>query len=160
MNSRLDSNAKTLEIHSLGEMESFGYRLGCLLEGGEVITLNGDLGAGKTSLTKAIAKGLGIDEHITSPTFTIVNEYEGRLKLYHFDVYRLESPEEMYDLGYEEYFYSDGVSVVEWAEIIYSVLPEEKLELYIHRGESDEERTVKLVSYGKKYEKLVEELVK
>lgn len=151
---------KKLEINSLSEMEDFGYRLGCLLKGGEVITLNGDLGAGKTSLTKAIARGLGIEEHITSPTFTIVNEYEGRLKLYHFDVYRLESPEEMYDLGYEEYFYSDGVSVVEWAEIVYEVLPEDKLDIYIYRGDGDEERQLKLVAFGSRYEKLVEELMK
>lgn len=151
---------KKLEINSLEEMEDFGYKLGCLFEGGEVVTLNGDLGAGKTTLTKSIARGLGIEEHITSPTFTIVNEYEGRLKLYHFDVYRLESPDEMYDLGYEEYFYSDGVSVVEWAEIVYQTLPEEKLEIYIYRGEGDEQRTIKLMPFGSRYEKLVEELVK
>lgn len=151
---------ETLNIKSLEEMEEFGYKLGCLLDGGEVITLNGDLGAGKTSLTKSIARGLGIEEHITSPTFTIVNEYEGRLKLYHFDVYRLECADEMYDLGYEEYFYSEGVSVIEWAEIIYELLPEEKLELFIERGEGDEERKVKLIPSGARYEKLVEELIR
>lgn len=149
-----------LRIESVEKMQSFGEKLGSMLKGGEVITLNGDLGAGKTELSKAIAKGLGIEDHITSPTFTIVNEYEGRLKLFHFDVYRLSSAEEMYELGYEEYFYSDGVSLIEWAELIREVLPEERLEIFIFQTERENERELELRAIGERYEKIKEELIK
>jgi tRNA threonylcarbamoyladenosine biosynthesis protein TsaE len=149
-----------VKIDSLEKMKQFGEKLGSLLRGGEIITLNGDLGAGKTEITKSIAKSLLIEDYITSPTFTIVNEYEGRLKLNHFDVYRLESSEDMYDLGYEEYFYSDGVSVIEWAEIISDILPRERLDLYIKRTEKEEEREIELVPHGESYEKIAEELIR
>lgn len=146
-------------VKSIEETESLGYRLGSLLCGGEVITLDGDLGAGKTAISKSIALGLGIEEHITSPTFTIVNEYEGRCALYHFDVYRIGDPEEMYDIGYEEYVDSDGVCIIEWSSLIRGILPVERLEVLIHRGAEEGHREIELIPHGESYEKLVEELV-
>ena len=101
----------------------------------------GDLGTGKTTLTKAIAQGLGVRETITSPTFTIVKEYDsGRLPLYHFDVYRIGDIDEMYELGYEEYFYGEGVSVVEWADIIEELIPDEAVRINIEYGPNEGER--------------------
>ncbi|MFA5636391.1 MAG: tRNA (adenosine(37)-N6)-threonylcarbamoyltransferase complex ATPase subunit type 1 TsaE, partial [Anaerovoracaceae bacterium] len=101
------------------EAEKLGMQLADKLSPGSVVALTGDLGVGKTTLTKAIARGLGITALITSPTFTIIHEYrDGRLPLYHFDVYRIEDEEELHELGYEEYFYGDGVCVIEWADRI------------------------------------------
>ena len=106
-----------------------------------VIALIGDLGTGKTTLTKSIAAALGIRGHITSPTFNIVKEYKtGRLPLYHFDVYRITDPDEMYELGYEEYFYGDGVCVIEWADLIEELLPEHTIRIEIQYGEHEGER--------------------
>ena len=93
----------------------------------------GDLGVGKTAFVQGLAKGLGIDEPITSPTFTIVNEYSGRLPLYHFDVYRIADSDEMYEIGYEEYVYGDGVSVIEWPQLIDDILPEKDMTLLYQR---------------------------
>ena len=96
------------------ETKQFGFELGKNAKSGDIYCLDGDLGVGKTIFTQGFAKGLGVeDEYITSPTFTIINEYEGRLKLYHFDVYRIGSLEEMDDTGYEDYFFGDGVCLVE-----------------------------------------------
>ncbi|MBR0365800.1 MAG: tRNA (adenosine(37)-N6)-threonylcarbamoyltransferase complex ATPase subunit type 1 TsaE [Clostridia bacterium] len=106
------------------------------LRGGEFIAMYGDLGAGKTAFVQGLAKALGITQHVTSPTFTIVNEYEGRLPLYHFDVYRIADPDEMYEIGFEEYVYSGGVCVVEWAELIEELFPEEYLRLVIEKDDS------------------------
>ena len=105
------------------------------------MALSGDLGTGKTALTKAIAEGLGVRELITSPTFTIVQEYHsGRLPLYHFDVYRVNDPDELCEIGYEEYFYGQGVCVVEWADLIEELLPPDALKILITYGELPEER--------------------
>lgn len=123
------------------ETRAFGLELGASLRKGDIVALIGDLGTGKTALTKYIAEGLGIRETITSPTFTIVQEYrQGRLPLYHFDVYRIGDPEEMYDLGYEEYFYGDGVCVIEWADLIEELLPEYTKVIRIEYGKNQEER--------------------
>ena len=127
----LDREEKTREI---------GTKLGELLFPGAVICLIGDLGAGKTTMTQSLAKSLGVDDYITSPTFTIVNEYEGRMPLYHFDVYRLCDEEEMYELGYEEYFFGDGVCVVEWADTIEELIPEDAVWINIKYGSGPEER--------------------
>ncbi len=102
-----------------------GRALGSILKSGDVVCLSGDLGTGKTAFTNGIACALGIDDYITSPTFTIVNEYKTEVPLYHFDVYRIADSEEMYDIGFEEYLYGDGVVVIEWAELIRDILPEE-----------------------------------
>lgn len=123
------------------ETRAFGLELGASLRKGDIVALIGDLGTGKTALTKYIAEGLGIQEVITSPTFTIVQEYrQGRLPLYHFDVYRIGDPEEMYELGYEEYFYGDGVCVIEWADLIEELLPEYTKTIRIEYGKNQEER--------------------
>ncbi|SHE69604.1 tRNA (adenosine(37)-N6)-threonylcarbamoyltransferase complex ATPase subunit type 1 TsaE [Caloramator proteoclasticus] len=117
------------------ERETFelGYKIGAKLKKGDVISLNGDLGAGKTHLTKGIAAGLGVDDYITSPTFTIVNEYMGRLPFYHFDVYRIDDIYEMYEIGFDEYLYGDGVCVVEWGDMVEELLPKDKIYIYIKK---------------------------
>ncbi len=107
------------------QTESFGRELAGSFSGGDVIALTGDLGAGKTCLTRGIADGLGSVSHVSSPTFTIVNEYEGgRLMLFHFDTYRLSGPDDFLMSGLDEYFYRGGVCVIEWSDIIEELLPE------------------------------------
>lgn len=101
------------------------------LQKGDVLCLSGDLGVGKTAFVQGLAKGLGVDDYISSPTFTIVNCYEGTLPLYHFDVYRISDPDEMYEIGYEEYVYGDGISVIEWPQIINDILPESRYDITI-----------------------------
>ena len=131
------------KIHIANEeaLFAFGMELAKKLKPGDVIALEGDLGVGKTSLTKAIAKGLGIKDYITSPTFTIIHEYlEGRLPLYHFDVYRLDEEYEFHELGYEEYFYGEGVSLVEWADKIREFLPKDRIYIRLEYGPSEGER--------------------
>ena len=113
-------------IESYSEKETFelGFKLGKEAAAGAVFTLVGDLGVGKTVFTKGFAKGLGIEEHVSSPTFTILQVYdEGRLPLYHFDVYRIGDPEEMDEIGYEDYFFGNGVCLVEWANLIEELMP-------------------------------------
>ncbi len=114
-----------MEFETWSEQETFalGKSIAEKAKAGDIYCLDGDLGTGKTVFSKGFAAGLGVTEHVTSPTFTIVNEYEGRLPLYHFDVYRIADPEEMYEIGYEEYFYGEGVSLVEWAELIRELIP-------------------------------------
>ena len=121
-------------VNSVDQTTAIGLELGKILKSGDIICLTGDLGTGKTHITKGIAKGLGIDDHITSPTFTIVNEYDsGRLKLYHFDVYRVSDPDEIYAIGFDDYIFSDGVSVIEWANYIEDILPNEYLHIHIEK---------------------------
>lgn len=113
------------ETFSQDETEAFGYEIGKSARQGEIYCLSGDLGVGKTVFTKGFARGLGIDEHITSPTFTLINEYYGRLPLYHFDVYRVADPEEMDYIGCDEYFFGNGVCLIEWAELIFDIIPKD-----------------------------------
>ena len=132
---------KIYTIKNEEETARFGRKLAESLRPGTVIALTGDLGAGKTTLTKAIAAGLGITSTVTSPTFTIVKEYYGgRLPLYHFDVYRIGDEDEMFELGYEEYFYGEGVSIVEWADIIEDLIPEDAIRISIEYGRDEGER--------------------
>ena len=147
-----------INLNSVQDTIKFGEKLGKLLIAGDIIFLNGDLGAGKTTLSKSIGEGLGVQEYITSPTFTLINEYEGRLPLYHFDLYRLDSYEELEELGVEDYFYGNGVCLIEWAEKFSEDLPENRLEVWINRGKTDDERYIKLKSFGERYKKLIEEL--
>ncbi|MCR3956287.1 MAG: tRNA (adenosine(37)-N6)-threonylcarbamoyltransferase complex ATPase subunit type 1 TsaE [Gudongella sp.] len=149
-----------IELKGIEETDRFGKRLGELVQPGDVICLNGDLGAGKTTLSKSVGKGLGVDEYITSPTFTIINEYEGRIPLYHFDVYRLNHGEDLYDLGVEDYFYGDGVCLIEWAQNIQDYLPDDRLELWIYRTDNPNDRIVELKSFGDRSEFLAKELIK
>jgi len=120
--------------------------------------LNGELGAGKTTMTKSIGIGLGVEEYITSPTFTLINQYRGRMPVYHFDVYRLENVEELYDLGFDEYFFGNGVCIIEWAEKIERMLPEDRLVIDIKNGKNIDERTLHISGHGPRYEELIKEL--
>lgn len=114
------------ESNSAEDTFAFGQKLGREAVPGEIICLDGDLGVGKTVFTQGFAAGLGIDDYVNSPTFNIVKEYEGgRLPLYHFDVYRIEDPSEMEEIGYEDYFYGQGVSIIEWPGQIEELLPKE-----------------------------------
>ena len=131
------------------DTKEFGKELAQKLKPGDVVALIGDLGTGKTTLTKSIAEGLGITEMITSPTFTIVQEYtEGRIPLYHFDVYRINDLEDMYELGYEEYFFGEGVCVVEWADQIMEIIPESAVIIRIEYGATEEERIYEIVNFA------------
>lgn len=122
------------ESFSAEETREIGKRLGEKAKKGHIYCLIGDLGVGKTVFTKGFALGLGIDEHITSPTFTIINEYHsGRLTFNHFDVYRIEDPDEMYEIGYEEYFYAEGVCLIEWANLIEEIIPENAVWITIQK---------------------------
>ena len=123
-------------IESNNEKETYnlGYRFGKHAKAGQVFTLTGDLGVGKTVFTKGLAAGLGIIEPVSSPTFTIVQVYEeGRLPFYHFDVYRISDISEMDEIGYEDYIYGDGVSLIEWADLTPEVLPEHYMEVRIEK---------------------------
>lgn len=122
------------ETYSAKETFETGYEIGCQAQAGQIFCLEGDLGVGKTVFTQGFAKGLGIEEPINSPTFTIVQEYhEGRLPLYHFDVYRIGDVSEMDEIGYEEYFYSGGVCLVEWGNLINELLPENVVYIKIEK---------------------------
>lgn len=120
------------ETFSAEETFKLGEMTGGKLKPGTVVCLDGDLGVGKTVFVKGVAKGLGIKEPVVSPTFTILQEYrEGRIPLYHFDVYRIEDPEEMYEIGFDDYLYGDGVCLIEWAKRVTELLPENVLRITI-----------------------------
>ncbi|GGA41308.1 tRNA (adenosine(37)-N6)-threonylcarbamoyltransferase complex ATPase subunit type 1 TsaE [Psychrobacillus lasiicapitis] len=142
-------------INSEQETEKLAYQLADKLEPSDVLTLEGDLGAGKTTFTKSIAKGLGITRTVNSPTFTILKQYEGRVPLNHLDVYRLADSDE--DLGWDELFYGDAVSIIEWAHLIKEDLPPERLAIQIQRLE-DDKRKFTFTPIGQRYERLCEEL--
>ncbi len=132
------------------ETQYFGEEFGKLLAPGCIIALYGDLGAGKTCFTQGLAKGLKVqEEYITSPTFTLINEYKGVMPMYHFDVYRLCGPEELEELGYEEYFYGRGVSIIEWAEKIEDLLPEDYLKICLEHQGPDTRRLI-FEAFGQK----------
>lgn len=128
--------ARTIIKESFSAEETFdiGKQIGENAKAGDIYTLNGDLGVGKTVFTQGLAKGLGIEEPINSPTFTIIQEYhEGRIPLYHFDVYRIGDVSEMDELGYEEYFYGDGACLIEWGNLIEEILPKETVTITIEK---------------------------
>lgn len=141
-----------LGIRSLQETIDFANKLAELINGSFLLTLEGDLGAGKTTFTKALGKALGISQTINSPTFTILKQYP---KLNHIDAYRLENLNQ--ELGFEEIFEEDKLCVVEWAQFIEDFLPKERLSIYIHFIE-DEKRIFEIKAVGNKYEKVLEEL--
>jgi tRNA threonylcarbamoyladenosine biosynthesis protein TsaE len=119
------ADIKIIESHSAEETFALGEKIGQTVQKGTVFTLNGDLGVGKTVFTQGVAKGLGIEGPVNSPTFTIVQIYDqGRLPFYHFDVYRIGDVSEMDEIGYEDYFYGDGVCLIEWASLIEEIIPE------------------------------------
>lgn len=145
-----------ITVNSVQETFDIGSFIGKNSKSGDIICLIGDLGTGKTHLTKGIAKGLDIDDHITSPTFNIVNEYDtGRLKLYHFDVYRVCEPDEIEAIGFDEYIFGDGVSVVEWANYITELIPNTALTISIDKDIVDENKRYITFTYSnKKYDYL------
>lgn len=147
-----------IKLNSLQETEEFGIRLGKLLKSGDILCLNGDLGAGKTTMTKSIGIGLDVEEYITSPTFALINQYRGRIPVYHFDVYRLENVDELYDLGFDEYFFGNGVCIIEWAEKINKMIPKEKIVINMQKGNNENERILHIDGYGKSYEDIIKEL--
>ena len=123
-----------IETRSAQETYLLGFEIGQKAKKGQVYTMVGDLGVGKTVFTQGMARGLEIDEPISSPTFTIVQVYdEGRLPFYHFDVYRIGDIDEMDEIGFEDYVYGEGVSLIEWANLIEEILPEEHIEITIEK---------------------------
>ncbi|MDN3019398.1 tRNA (adenosine(37)-N6)-threonylcarbamoyltransferase complex ATPase subunit type 1 TsaE [Paenibacillus sp. BSR1-1] len=148
-------NQFELNTTNSDETAQFAERLASFLQPGDVIALEGDLGAGKTTFTKGLAKGLDIKKTVNSPTFTIIKEYNGNLPLYHMDVYRVADAYE--DLGFDEYFEGDGVTVVEWAHLIEEQLPSDLLTIYLYHEEQDKRKIV-LKPKGKRYEQLCKEI--
>ncbi len=128
--------------HSPADTEAFGERLAQRLRSGDVLAFTGSLGMGKTALTRGLARGLGCRARVTSPTFTIVNEYDGAVPLFHFDLYRLSSPEELYDIGWDDYLDRGGVCAVEWSERVADALPPGTITVDIARGETDDSRVI------------------
>lgn len=150
---------KTAVLKSVNETIRLGARLGRLVSEGSLIALTGELGSGKTTLIKGIAEGLGVKDsrYVNSPSFVIVKEYEGKIPLYHFDVYRLDDPSSLDTVGYKEFFYGDGATVIEWADKIRGLLPDEYLDIELFvKGE--EEREIKIRAYGNRYEELLKQL--
>ena len=123
-----------IETNSPQETKELGKKMAERAKPGDAFTLVGDLGVGKTVFTQGIAEGLGIDEPVNSPTFTIVQEYEsGRMPFYHFDVYRIGDPEEMDEIGFDDYIYGDGLCLIEWADLIEEILPEKRVAIRIEK---------------------------
>ena len=127
------------------------------LKPGMVLCLAGDLGAGKTLFVKAAAKALGVDEAVTSPTFTLVNVYQGRLPVYHFDLYRLEMVEQLTDIGFDEYLHGEGVCLIEWPDAFLAAMPEQYLWIEIH-AVGEEQRQWRFLPHGTQYEEISEEV--
>ena len=146
---------KVIKVNNLEETIALGNRLGLLLQPNMLLTLSGDLGAGKTTFTKGIGQGLGITKVINSPTFTILKQYQGRLNLSHFDAYRLEGQDD--DLGFEEIFDSDDVCVVEWANFIEDILPVDRLTIEIKKIDENIREFV-FKTNSEKYAQVVEAL--
>lgn len=129
--------------HSTQETEAIGEELAQKLRGGDVLAFTGSLGMGKTAFTRGLARGLGCRGRVTSPTFTIVNEYEGRTPLFHFDMYRLGSSDELFDIGWDDYLARGGVCAVEWSERVFDALPEDTIFVDIARTDEHEDwRTI------------------
>ncbi|MGB5823382.1 MAG: tRNA (adenosine(37)-N6)-threonylcarbamoyltransferase complex ATPase subunit type 1 TsaE [Proteocatella sp.] len=144
-------------IENVEKTIRLGEMLGRMLKSKDIICLDGDLGAGKTHFSKGVALGLEIEEDITSPTFTIVQEYEGRLPLYHFDTYRIAHSEEMYNIGFDDYLNKEGVIIIEWSKLIEAVLPEDRIDIEISYA-PEGGRYFEFVAHGQRHELLLEEL--
>ena len=150
----------SIELLTFQHTETLGTILGKIAEPGDVITLAGTLGAGKTALTQTIGRGLGVDPqiYITSPTFSLLHEYKGRIPLYHMDLYRLGSEEEIESLGFPEYFYSQGLTVIEWPERLGNLMPAERLHIeLVISGEAS--RIARLYAHGELWQKKVADII-
>ncbi|APC09400.1 tRNA threonylcarbamoyladenosine biosynthesis protein TsaE [Moorella thermoacetica] len=145
-------------LKDAGATRKLGEELAGILNPGDILILNGELGAGKTTLTQGLAQGLGVTTPVTSPTFTLIQEYRGRYPLYHIDLYRLEDPEAMLDLGLEEYFGGEGITVVEWGGRLDPYLPPAFLEIKLEYAPKGRRAIIK--ARGPAYERVLEELKK
>lgn len=145
-------------LSNLQETAEFGRRMGERINRRFCICLDGDLGAGKTTFSKALAVGFGVEEMVTSPTFTLVQEYQGRLPFYHFDVYRLGDEDAFLSQGFDEYWEEEALVVMEWASMIQDILPEDRLELRFYQTDREEERMVEAEAFGPFAETLLESL--
>ena len=140
-----EKKTENITLKTPEDTEALGKRLADLLVPGSVVALTGPLGAGKTALTQAVARGLGVTERLSSPTFTVVQEYRsGRIPLYHFDVYRVNDPDDLFELGFEEYLHGDGACFIEWADLVEDMLPEDTIYVRLDYGGWEEERTCEI----------------
>lgn len=148
---------KTIYTNSAEETMAFGEKLGKKLNPGDVLALFGDLGAGKTTFTKGLARGLNLTDDIHSPTFTLIHEHPGAIPLYHVDLYRLSNEAEVEMIGIEEYIYGDGVTIIEWADRMKSMLPENRLDLEF-KMKGDTQREITLETQSPDIQKIIEEV--
>jgi len=143
-------NREKLITSSQQQTQKLGHKLARRLRPGDLVALSGPLGSGKTTLIKGICKGLGVKHLVRSPYFVIMTQYPGKLKVYHFDLFRLEDPDELSSIGYEEYFYADGICLVEWAEKAEKLLPRDRIDVFLTIvSESEREITIKQVKSQK-----------
>ncbi len=151
----------TLQTSDPEETRKIGEIIGRLLSPGDVVGLMGDLGAGKTVFAQGVARGIGAGGPVTSPTFTLIHEHIGRIPLYHVDVYRLRTPADVETIGIEDYLYGDGAVVLEWADQVLSILPDERLDVMIkrsHEEQDDDVREISINPHGQRYQQMLEEL--
>ena len=147
----------TIIAKSPEETKKIGKEIGKLVRPGDLLAFYGELGAGKTCFIQGISQQLEVKDYVTSPSFTIINEYQGKIPIYHFDLFRLNSAEEILELGYEEYFYGEGLTVIEWAEKIEQLLPREHLKIDI-KFKDRYERIITFISQEDRFKKFLKEL--
>ena len=147
----------TIITKSPEETKNLGEEVGKLAKPGDLLAFYGELGAGKTCFIQGISQELEVKDYVTSPSFTILNEYQGKIPIYHFDLFRLDKAEEILELGYEEYFYGKGLTVIEWAEKIEQLLPKENLKIEI-KFKDRYQRTISFIPQGDRFNKFLEEL--
>ncbi len=144
MSGMSEKSMRQFQTSSPEETELLGQKIGARLKGGEVLALFGGMGAGKTVLTRGIARGLGVAEGVSSPTFALVHEYDGRLKIYHFDMFRVESWDDLYSTGFFDFLDSGAVLIVEWSENIENALPESAVRIRLAPGRTERERVISI----------------
>ena len=147
----------TIITKSSEETKNLGEELSKFTKPGDLLAFYGELGAGKTCFIQGISRGLKVKDYVTSPSFTIINEYQGKIPIYHFDLFRLDNAEEIIELGYNEYFYGEGLTVIEWAGKIEQLLPKEHLEIEI-KFKDRYQRTISFIPQGDRFNKFLEEL--
>jgi len=152
------SDVERVVSRSTDETLELAGTVGELLRAGDVVSLVGDLGAGKTVFARGVARALGVTEPVVSPSFTIVREYDGRMPLVHVDVYRIDTVQELYDLGFEEFVRDDGVTLVEWGDMIDGLLPGDRLDVRLAPGATDDERVVEIEGQGRSWRARAAEL--
>lgn len=145
LESKTKSAAQEVISHSPEETERFGAEFAAKLEAGTVVAFFGDLGSGKTTFIRGVCRGLNVTDRVSSPSFTLINEYTGKLPVYHFDFYRITDTDELWELGWEEYFYGAGVCLIEWAEHVSDFLPENRIEIHLqHVPENQSAREISI----------------